>query len=298
MIPKITKTAFLFLILFALSATANDGVALLKIDHGARLAGMGATSFSINDDPNAAVYNPALVAGFKKFAVSFGHTEYWENVRLESGYFATGLTPKIAIYGGIRYATVDDLEGRTIPTSQPQTIFDAHDISFKGGAAYKISERFDVGLALGWIIEKIEAYRGSAFNIDFGTVFHMNPNIDLATSVTSLGSSFNLEQTGVPGSADIGLPTIYRVGGTYKYREYLGTAELVYLDDKSHLHLGAESALAESFNLRAGYMLNYDSKNFTAGASFSHNNITVDYAFVPYTDNLGTTHLFNLTFSL
>ena len=43
-------------------------------------------------------------------------------------------------------------------------------------------------------------------------------------------------------------------------------------------------------------MFGYDTKNFTAGASFVHRTLTLDYAFVPYTGELGTTHLFNLTF--
>lgn len=282
----------------ASSVIADDGVALLKIDHGARLSGMGGTSFSITKDPNAPVYNPALAMGFDKFSASFGHTVFWENIRLESGYFAGNLTSRLSLHGGIRYATVGELEGRTSPSSNPITLFDSHDVSFKAGAAYKVSPKLDIGIAAGWIIEKIEAYRGSAFNVDLGAVVHVNPNCDLGAAVTNLGPKFNLEQTGVISSNDISLPTAYRAGGSYRYQQFLGTAEMVYLDDDIHAHIGAEAALTEIFSLRAGYMMNYDTKNFTAGASFSHRNITVDYAFVPFTQNLGTTHLFNLTFSL
>ena len=65
-----------------------------------------------------------------------------------------------------------------------------------------------------------------------------------------------------------------------------------------HLHLGAEASVHEMFTVRAGYMANYDSKNISAGVSFNKRNIGVDYAFVPYTNDLGTSHLFNFTFSL
>jgi hypothetical protein len=88
------------------------------------------------------------------------------------------------------------------------------------------------------------------------------------------------------------------VGGSYRYDRYLGAVDAVIVDDEFHLNIGAEATLHEYVSLRAGYMANYDTKNFTAGASFTRRNITVDYAFVPYTNNLGTTHLFNLTFSL
>ena len=70
------------------------------------------------------------------------------------------------------------------------------------------------------------------------------------------------------------------------------------LDDEIHVNVGAEARLHEMFQLRSGYMVNYDTKNFTAGASFFYRKIIVDYAFVPYTSNLGTSHLFNLTFGI
>ncbi len=285
-------------ILASIPVLADDGVALLKNEHGARSAGMGGTMFSTDKDPNAAVYNPALASGFEQFAASFGHTEFWENIRLESGYFAADLSSKLSVHGGIRYATVGELEGRTLPTTIPQSVFEAHDVSFKGGFAFKINPRIDIGVSAGWIIEKIGGYRGSAFNVDLGTTVHLKHNLEIGASATNLGSSFQLEQTGIPGSDDISLPTAYRVGGAYKYQRYLGALEFVYLDDEAHVHLGAEAKINEIFSLRSGYMINYSTKNFTAGASFSHRNITVDYAFIPFSQNLGTSHLFNLTFSL
>ena len=73
---------------------------------------------------------------------------------------------------------------------------------------------------------------------------------------------------------------------------------MVIVDYEAHLHLGAEGRLHELFQLRAGYMFNYDSKNITAGASFTKRNFAVDYAFVPYENDLGTSHIINLTFRL
>ncbi len=277
---------------------AGDGVALLKNEHGARSAGMGATMFSQGKDPNTASLNPALAAGFSKFTASFEHTEFWKDIRLESGFFAADMTPKLSLHGGIRYATVNNLEWRTTPTSTPLSMSDAHDISFKGGLAYRLTAKIDLGLGAGWIMEKIGGYNGSAFNLDLGATVHVQPNLDLGASVTNLGSDFTLELTGLPGSDKISLPTAYRFGGAYEYQRYLGAVEIVYLDDKAHVHLGAEVKITEIFSLRSGYMINYSTKNFTAGASFSHRNITVDYAFIPFSQNLGTSHLFNLTFSL
>ena len=89
-----------------------------------------------------------------------------------------------------------------------------------------------------------------------------------------------------------------RTASAYYLKDYLGAADIVVVDDEFHLHAGGEAVIQKVFRLRAGYMFNYDSKNITAGASFSKRNLTVDYAFVPYSNDLGSSHLFNLTFSL
>lgn len=283
---------------FVGAVEAADGLAMLKNDHSARAAGMGAAFVSIGADPNAAVYNPAGAAGINKFTASFGHTFFWERIRMESGYIAAKLASDIYVHGGIRFAAVDELEGRLYPTTEPYGLFDAHDVSFKGGLAYQISDRIAAGFAAGWFIEKIEAWRGSAFNVDVGLLASPTDDVKVGASVTNMGSSFYLEKRGLEGSRDIPLPTTYRLGGSYRYASYLGALDVVILDDKFHLHAGTEAQLHEQLSLRAGYMFNYDTKNFTAGASFTKRNMAVDYAFVPFSGTLGSVHMFNFTFSL
>ena len=117
-------------------------------------------------------------------------------------------------------------------------------------------------------------------------------------SVTNLGSTLSLATSGKEGSDDIDLPVTYRFGGSYRQDKYTGAVDAVIVDDEFHVNAGGEAALHELFSVRAGYMIGYDTKNFTAGASFKRRNIAIDYAFVPYTDDLGTSHLFNLTFTL
>ena len=280
------------------AAFCQEGLALMKVEAGARPAGMGGAFVSITTDPNASFYNPAAAFGAQKFDLSFGHNEYWENIRLETGYFMANLSPRVSVHGGIRFGAVDKLESRLIPSSEPDAFFSAYDASFKGGFTYQPYDRLALGAAMGWFVEKIDIYRGSAFNVDLGALYRLADSINLGASVTNLGSSLSLALSGQQGTRDISLPTTYRVGASYQYEYALGSIDGVIVDDKFHLHVGAEANLHEYVAVRAGYMFNYDTKNFTAGASFRRRNITVDYAFVPYTDNLGTSHLFNLTFAL
>ena len=284
----------------ALPVAGQDGLALMKVEPGARPAGMAGAFASITGDPMSAAYNPAGATGVGKFVASFGHNEYWENIRLETGYCVAPLAKDWYIHAGVRFAAVTDLESRLLPTSEPEGTFDAHDVSFKAGVAWQINSMLAAGLAAGWFIEKIEAYQGSAFNVDIGLTATPMPNLSLGASASNLGSDFSLSQTGLRNSDDISLPTTYRVGGSYRYLKYLGAADLVVIDDETHLHLGVEGELYPRFVLRSGYMLGYDVKNFAAGASFHvpRYGMVVDYGFVPYSDGLGSSHLFNLTVGL
>lgn len=278
--------------------SAQDGLALMKVDPGARPSGMGGAYVSIAGDPNGSPYNPASAAYGAHFSATFSHVAYWENIRMENAFFSSPLKGRMHIHGGIRFSTISDLEMRQAPVAVPDALFDAHDLSFKLGLAYRFNERLSAGFASGWYMEKIESWRGSSFNTDLGILATPVENLNLGVSITSLGPAFALTKTGAVDSRDISLPTTYRMGGSYQYRRYLGAADLVVIDSKAHLHLGAEAKLHEMLKLRAGYMFGYDTKNFTAGASFTRRNLTIDYGFVPYSNELGTTHLFSFTFEL
>ncbi len=286
------------LLTFAGSASAQDGLALMKVEVGARPSGMGGAFVSIISDPNSSAYNPSAAVNTSQFAASFGHNTYWSDIRIETAYFGSNFTNRSWIHGGIRYAAVSDLESRVGPSTDPDGLFDAHDVSFKGGFAYRLTDKLTAGAAFGFFFEKIDLYRGSAFNADLGLLYEATPKINVGASVVNLGPDFSLSVAGKPGTGDISLPTTYRLGGSYRYDKYLGAADLVIVDDEAHLHLGAEGWLHEFVAVRSGYMINYDSKNFTAGASFVRRNFTIEYAFVPYSNDLGTSHLFNLTVTL
>ncbi|MDX9857124.1 MAG: PorV/PorQ family protein [candidate division Zixibacteria bacterium] len=288
------------LIVLAGAAQANDGLALMRVEPGARPSGMAGTLVSIDGDPLSSAYNPAGGGGVSSFVVSFGYNTYWENIELADGYFVAPLFARWSLHGGIRYAGVNDIEGRTQPTLDPFeiTTFDAEDVSFKAGLRYDVSSTVSAGVAAGWYIEKISSYRGSAFNVDLGVLVRATHALTMGAAVTSLGSDFQLEESGQGRSRDISLPTTYRVGGSYRYDRYLGALDVVYVNDDPHVHVGAEADIHEVFTVRAGVMTGYDSRNITAGATIRRRNFSFDYGFVPYSNDFGTSHLFNLTVTL
>lgn len=288
-------------ILCGMSANGQTGMAMLKVEPGARPSGMGGAFVAINGDPMSPIYNPAGAVSDIGLTFGTGYCSYWDNISIQTGYLVGRVNPKLFLFGGIRYAGVTDLEYRVnTPSAEPISDFSAHDISFKGGGAYRLTDKFSLGVAAGWFIEKIHVYSGSSFNYDVGLLYEQDQYLTVGASATNMGSDFYLGINGVEESDPVSVPKTYRFGVSYAKDFYLGTIDLVNLDDKSHLHVGGEYKTEEYFTLRAGYMSGYDSKNFTVGGSIlvPNYNLTVDYAFIPYTDNLGSTHQFNLTYGL
>lgn len=295
-----TIVTIFFLTLASGAALANDGLALMRVEPGARPSGMAGAFVSIGADPVSTVYNPAGAAGATNSTVSFGYNTYWENIDLADGFFVAPLFDRWYLHGGIRYAGVSNIEGRTKPTLDPfeVTNIDAEDVSFKAGLTYQVTPRISAGVAAGWYIEKISSYRGSAFNVDLGVIARATSALTVGASVTSLGADFQLEESGQGRSRDISLPTTYRFGGSYRYDRYLGALDVVYVNEDPHAHLGVEAEVHEVFSVRAGVMTGYDSKDITAGATIRQRNFSFDYGFVPYSNDFGTSHLFNLTITL
>ncbi len=280
------------------SATVN-GLSLLKIESGAQIAGMGGAGVARNGIAELALYNPASVSTITDFDISIGHTSYWQDIRQENGFLSKRLTKKTVLHSRIRFGVISQIELRDDrPSSQPIGIFDAHDVEFKAGLAHQLSDRIAVGFATGWFLEKIGTYRGTEMSLDIGATAKVNDKLSVGGSIINIGGDLTISNSAGASSRPIPLPTTYRFGGVYKYDRYLVVSDIVAVDGTSHLNIGANATIGMGLQLRAGYMTGYDTKNISAGASFTRRNMTIDYAFIPFQRGLRDAHMFQFTFSL
>ena len=65
--------------------------------------------------------------------------------------------------------------------------------------------------------------------------------------------------------------------------------------DNAHFHAGAEYLYRDLVALRVGGKFGYDDEKMSFGLGLAKNWIHFDYALVPLSSNLGTTHFFSLT---
>ncbi len=284
----------LLFILLALSSgiQAASGLRFMAIEPGARPVGMGGAFTSITADPYSAAYNPAAVYGVDRLAGSLGTNTYWVNTNVHSGYLIFKKRG-LAFNVGIRYGEVSDIQARPDdPVEDPLYTFAEHEVSFKAGLAVKPASMVALGFSAGWMIQKLDTYRGHAVNYDLGILVTPLTGLNIGASILNMGQQMKIN------TAEYDLPTFYRFGVSYAWGKFLPALDIVSNDAQGHIHLGGEYQVADILFLRGGYRTNYDTNDFSLGVGFSKRNFRVDYAFMPYSSGHDDAHIFNLTFGL
>ncbi len=283
--------SIILILLYCLPAYSASGVKFLTLETGAGPVGMGGAYTAYTAEPYSAAYNPAAIYGLNSFSGSFGHDTYWIKRRFESGYvsFKKG---SIVYNVGLQFAEISDIEARQTATEDPDFYFDSPDLSLKFAGAFRINKKITAGLSLGWIFEKIETYRGSAYTADLGLIIAPRPELTVGLSVLNIGTKMKIN------IEEYDIPTTLRLGAVYNYQNFKPAVDFVYFDKSMYVHLGGEYKIKDMLFLRAGFRTGYDTKDISAGAGFVRRNIRIDYAFLPYKNSLGDSHIFSLTFSL
>ena len=107
-------------------------------------------------------------------------------------------------------------------------------------------------------------------------------------------------------SEKFSLPTVYKLGLNYSpslFRFHGGHLAVAMdlskpTDNQLRVHWGAELLWIERIALRSGYQMGYDEKGLSAGLGVRQGRFRIDYAFVPYSSDLGTTHRISLGIEL
>ena len=100
------------------------------------------------------------------------------------------------------------------------------------------------------------------------------------------------------------LPADFRIGSAYNFKIESSKLDLVaagefqkYLDtDDIHFNLGGDIVYNQIIALRLGYQTGYESKGFTGGIGLMWGNLRFDYAYMPFSLDLGNANLFSVLF--
>jgi hypothetical protein len=278
----------------AYSQAGETGLSFLKLGVGGRALGMGEAYSAVAADPNAMFYNPAAMSQADDAQILLMHKEWIQGVKTD--YLGALTTWKAFRFGlSVNSTSVDDIELRSVPGPALGT-FDARNAAIGLSLSYMITSSLSVGMTAKYLYEKILINEASGTGIDLGATYRTEWNILLAAGISNLGSMNPLADEAST------LPRIFRAGGAYAIplQDMDGTltvaSDVVSItnDNITHVNVGAELEYHRTFALRAGYQTGYDTKNFSAGIGIYYNLLKFDYAYVPFTEDFGTTHTFSL----
>ena len=274
------------------------GASFLKFGMGARAAGMGEAFTAVSADVSSVYWNPAGLAELEGVWATFMHNRWFQDISTE--FFASAFkVSKNTLAFSFTINTVPDIERRESATTEPLSYFDAHQVALGASWARQIAHRIDLGLTLKWLHEEIDIHRASGIGFDFGGIYSFGDRFNLGFAILNLGPSMKFEEQEYP------LPSFYKIGAVFTGSEnrlrgdYAFALDLVKPKDEDlRVHTGAEYTLPQNFTLRLGYQFGYDEKGFTVGLGFKIKRYGIDYAFVPYSSDLGNTHRISLNVKL
>ncbi len=267
----------------------------LKLGIGARPSGMGEACIAVVDDATSHFWNPACLINVQNSELHFMHTEHFEDIRFnvlsgvirfgENG-FGFGL---VTLYTDLEY-----YEGASL---EPLGRFGYQDMAVSFSYARRIDPEFSVGITFKELYEKIYLYDSFGFAIDGGALYIPAKlrGVRFAASFQNFGPKFGLEKV------TYALPFVWKIGVGYPfeipYGKIVADVDLVQpIDDYFRVNSGVEFDYKGTFQLRCGYKYGYYSETFSGGFGIVVRPIRLDYAFVPYSYDLGNTHRFSISF--
>jgi hypothetical protein len=281
----------------AMAAFAGTGVSFLEIPVGARESALGGAGVALASGPSSAAHNPAALA-FSPRGVALVHNRHFADTRTlfigfnaRRGRFA--FTPN---YWGTR---VGDIEYRTAPTSEPISTFDAVNWSLGGAAAADLGHDLAVGVGVRYLLQKIHVEESSGWSVDAGVLARkVWPGLAVGVALQHAGSMSRF------ASESPKLPTTLRGGAAYEHD--LGKAGVLMAvaeaqavrDNTPQFKGGIEYRAPEYAALRIGWVEGLEAQNVSFGLGLFIGSFRLDYAFIPYRENLGEGHRFALNFDI
>jgi hypothetical protein len=284
----------------ASAQAGKSGLAFLKLGGSARGVSMGDAMSGSVTGAAATYYNPAGLLGANadgsSAEVMLMHKGWIQDTRME--YLATriALNDESALGFFLNSTTVSDIEVRTRPGT-PEGTFTARNFSVGASYARTMWNDLRIGLTAKFLYEKIFVDEASGLAFDLGLqcktpIEHLSVGAVLA----NLGSVSELR------SEKSTLPAILRVGPAYSLeiesmdsRIILAADELyIFPERSSYLNVGGELFFNQTLAARAGYQFGSEGRGLSTGVGVHYGIVNLDYAYSPFSSDLGNAHTISL----
>jgi uncharacterized protein UPF0164 len=279
----------------AFAAAGETGFAFLKLGVGARPMGMGSAYVALADDPTAIHWNPAGLASVEGTQLTAMHNEWIQDFRQE---FAAVAFPLLRGSVGVAFSGfyTSEFEKRD-DTGVLIGHFGFNDLSASAAYARRFSPRATAGLAVKYVREMIDAETATSVAFDAGARYALpSAGLSFGGAVQNVGGDATFVSEAFP------LPRTLRAGvawtralSAWQGRGTLSGEVRQAKGEDARLHLGGEFDYREQLALRAGVKFGYDDETMSFGLGVKRGRFGLDYALVPLTSDLGTTHFVSVT---
>ncbi len=243
---------------------------VLKIDHGARMAGMGGSFVAVSDNIDAIFSNVAGLTHIEGSAFTLGYTRWLMNDHI--------------LNGGLAFKTGYGVVGLSVVTFRPKgfeetTIFqptgtgrepDMGDLSLGVAYAKKLTDKLSVGSLFRWTQETLDTDRLTAFDVSISTLFYTGfKSLRLGMTFENLGRDVKVISSVAHMPVSFSTAAAMEIFGSRGDPGYLTlTGENYYATDFAEVQyrVGTEFWIQNSFALRGGYKINFDEESWTLGA--------------------------------
>jgi hypothetical protein len=299
-LKKIWMIGLVFLGLASHPAMAETGLAFLKIGVGSRAVGLAEAATATVNDASATYWNPAGLGRLNQAQLTFSHNQWIQDISHE--FFAFAFQTGNHHWGISLISTnVSGIERRDRPTSEPIGIVAAHDLAIGLTYARRVGQNLLAGATARYLYERIYIDSAVGLGLDLGVIYtpEFLDGLHLGLAAQHLGFTSELN------NESIKLPQTLRAGVAYHLPfeavggRVIGAVDAIQvLDGDFHLNAGVEFNLKQRLALRAGYQTGWDEKGLHAGVGLAFSRYEIDYAYVPFSANLGTSHRFSMSLNL
>jgi hypothetical protein len=288
----------------AYASSGTEGADFLDIPVGAEPAALGSAYTALATDAYAPVWNPAGLAVADGNQLATQYNSYLESMNYEFLSFVHPLaqnrdsSTQRGIGVSAQYLGSGDITRTDIDANgnfvNPGGSFSSHYASYNVAYGQTLTERLSMGVTGKLINAAIDNVSANAYAADIGTLYKLSSKINLAGTLTNLGTQLKFIDEGDS------LPMELHLGGVYRpTQNWRVSSEVVY--PKTGLvafHAGMEWSPLEMVSLRAGFKTDTldglsPIAGFTMGLGLHVWGQEFAYAWVPYGD-LGDTQYFSL----
>lgn len=292
---------------------AQTGFQFLSIIPDARAAAMGEAMTTVQGYSNSMFFNPAAMARMNNsFDINLSQNNWIADIKHEA--ISLALSPSEGKYGvfGFSLLSVDygKIQGTMVWDNQQgyidTEVFQPSALAFGLGYAKALSDRFSVGghikstyqylgksvIPTSDTTNTVDKNFASAVAFDFGTIYLTGwKGLAFGMSVRNFSEEIKYQSEGFQ------LPLTFKIGISLEMSEWIkalpSTQSFLLSIDATHprsyterLNVGLEYKPISILALRAGYLYNYDERNYTAGFGLKKKMgaglLGIDYAYTPF----------------